>query len=57
MKTSITRISGASAMRTLGLALALACLVATAPLQAEEDHHDSHQQNQGRRPTTPGVPA
>ncbi|NPT41684.1 hypothetical protein GNZ12_10195 [Paraburkholderia sp. 1N] len=50
MKTSITRTPDKGAMRArllgaLGLTLAIACLVTTAPLQAEEAHHGNQQQH------------
>ncbi|SIO67613.1 hypothetical protein SAMN05444172_4591 [Burkholderia sp. GAS332] len=51
MKTSITRTPDKGAMRArflsaLGLALSIACLVTTAPLQAEETHHGGQQHGQ-----------
>jgi hypothetical protein len=52
MKASITRTPDKGAMRArllsaLGLTLAIACLVTTAPLQAEETHHGGQQHDQG----------
>ncbi|MFM0209527.1 hypothetical protein PQQ96_19175 [Paraburkholderia sediminicola] len=55
MKTSLTRTpdKGATKARllsALGLTLAIACLVTTAPLQAEETHHGGQQHGQGHAP-------
>jgi hypothetical protein len=51
MKTSMTRAPDKGALRARllsasGLALAIACLVTTAPLQAEEAHHGAQQHGQ-----------
>ncbi|WP_090682599.1 hypothetical protein [Paraburkholderia phenazinium] len=52
MKTSFTRTPDKSATRprllsASGLAVAIACLVMAAPLQAQEEHHGGQQHAQG----------
>jgi hypothetical protein len=55
MKTATTRKPGNGSMRTrsanaLGLALAIACILTTPPLRAEDAHRAEQQHSQGHAP-------